>query len=244
MLASYQGGVSINATLGQPYGTIRGNNFVYDSVSGQKIVSSTTGRYLLSETSNEIIGNSNPDWIGGIQNTLKYKDLALTFLIDVRQGGDVFSLDRYYGLATGLPIETAGLNDLGNPLRNTLENGGGIIREGVNEDGKQNAFRASGSNYGAYGYRFSPAAAFVYDASYIKLREATITYSLSNRVIAKLAPFKGIDFSLVGRNLWIIHKNLPDADPEDTISSGNAQGYQGGSYPTVRNIGLNIKLKF
>ncbi len=244
LLASYQGGVSINATLGQPYGTIRGNNFVYDSVSGQKIVSSTTGRYLLSETSNEIIGNSNPDWIGGIQNTLKYKDLALTFLIDVRQGGDVFSLDRYYGLATGLPIETAGLNDLGNPLRNTLENGGGIIREGVNEDGKPNTFRASASNYGAFGYRYSPAAAFVYDASYVKLREVALTYSLPAKTIAKLSPFKGIDFSLIGRNLWIIHKNLPYADPEDTITSGNAQGYQGGSYPTVRSMGFNIKLRF
>ena len=59
-----------------------------------------------------------------------YKGLALSFLIDVRQGGDVFSTDMYYGLATGLYPETAGNNDLGNPLRNTIADGGGIIRPG------------------------------------------------------------------------------------------------------------------
>ncbi|MCW3117408.1 MAG: rane protein [Chitinophagaceae bacterium] len=242
LLASYQGGVSINATLNQPYGTIRGSNFVY--TNGQKTVNATTGRYVLSATSNEVIGNSNPDWIGGIQNTIRYKTLTLNFLIDVRQGGNVFSLDQYYGLATGLYPETAGLNDQGKPIRGVAADGGGIIREGVTPDGKVNTLRVNTTNYGAFGYRYSPAAGFVYDASYIKLRDVTLTYSLPNHLIAKLAPFKGIDFSLIGRNLWIIHKNLPYADPEETMTSGNAQGYQGGAYPSVKNVGFNIKLRF
>ena len=242
LLASFQGGVSINATLGQPYGTIRGSNFVY--TNGQKTVDPVTGRYLISETSNEVIGNANPDWIGGIQNTVRYKNLALSFLIDVRQGGDVWSLDLSYGLATGLYPETAGLNDQGKPLRGVAADGGGIIREGVTPDGKPNTLRVNTTNYGAFGYRYSPNAAFVYDASYVKLRDVTLTYSLPNKTIEKLAPFKGIDLSLIGRNLWIIHKNLPYADPEDTMSSGNVQGYQGGSYPSVRTIGFNIKFRF
>jgi TonB-linked SusC/RagA family outer membrane protein len=241
LLATFQGGVSLNAALGEPYGTIRGSNFVY--TNGEKTVGAN-GRYLFSPTSNEIIGNPNPNWIGGIQNTFKYKDVALSFLIDVRQGGQLFSLDMYYGLATGLYPETAGLNDLGNPLRAELANGGGIIRPGVTADGKANTKRVSAVNFGAYGYRYSPAAPFVYDASYVKLREVNITYSLPKKAIAKLAPFKGIDFSLVGRNLWIIDKKLPYADPEETASSGNFQGYQGGAYPTTRNIGFNIKLRF
>ncbi len=241
LLATFQGGVSINAAVGEPYGTIRGSNFVY--TNGQRTVKAN-GRYLLSSTSNEIIGNANPDWIGGIQNSFKYKNIALSFLVDVRQGGQLFSLDMYYGLATGLYPETAGLNDLGKPLRNDLANGGGIIREGVTADGKPNTNRVSAVNFGAYGYRYSPAAGFVYDASYVKLREVNITYSLPQHMMAKLAPFKGIDFSLVGRNLWIINKKLPYADPEETISSGNLQGYQGGAYPTTRNIGFNIKLRF
>jgi hypothetical protein len=78
-----------------------------------------------SSTSN-VIGNINPDWIGGINNTFRYKDLTLSFLIDVRKGGDLFSLDMYYGSAAGLYPRTAGVNDLGNPVRDAVADGGGV----------------------------------------------------------------------------------------------------------------------
>jgi TonB-linked SusC/RagA family outer membrane protein len=253
VLGSFQGNVTLNATLGQPYGTIRGQNFVYYDPTNpagkstgkpsERIVQAN-GRYQLSTTSNEVIGNPNPDWIGGINNTLKYKNVSLSWLIDVRQGGDVFSLDLFYGLATGLPAETAANNDLGNPLRNTIADGGGIIREGVTADGKPNTKRVEAYTYGAYGYRYTPSAGFVYDASYVKLREAVLTYSVPESIVNKTKVFKGIDLSLIGRNLWIIHKNLPYADPEEIIVSGNLQGYQSGAYPTTRTFAINLKLKF
>ena len=92
---------------------------------------------------------------------------------------------------------------------------------------------------------FSEAArTYVYDASYIKLREVTLSYSLPARMIAKMGALKGLEFSLTGKNLWIIHKNLPYADPEDGLGAGNLQGYQSGSFPSVRSVGLNVKLKF
>jgi hypothetical protein len=144
-LASMQGGVSINATLGQPYGTIRGSDYVY--MNGQRVVDET-GHYKISNTSNVVIGNVNPDWIGGISNTVKYKDISLSFLIDIRQGGQLFSLDQWYGMGTGLYPETAGLNELGNPKRNPLDQGGGVILPGVNEDGKQNTIRGDASEQG------------------------------------------------------------------------------------------------
>jgi hypothetical protein len=229
--------------LGHPYGEIRGTNFIYDSASGQPIVGAN-GRYLKTATSNETIGNINPDWIGGINNTFKYKNIGLSFLIDVRQGGSVFSTDMYYGLATGLYSETAGLNDLGNSNRGLAANNQGFIRPGVTQDGKVNTIRVNNSNYGAYGYSVNPDAAFVYDASYVKLREASISYSFPANLITKLKVVKGIDLSLIGRNLWIIHKNLPYSDPEEGLSSGNIQGYQVGAYPTVRTFALNLKLNF
>jgi hypothetical protein len=199
---------------------------------------------LLTTESNINIGNSNPDWIGGINNSLKYKNLSLSWLIDVRQGGDVFSLDLYYGLATGLYPETAGLNDLGNPSRDLISAGGGIIMPGLKQDGKPNDIRVNNTEYGSYGYVRNPAAAFVYDASYVKLREAILTYALPQSIFRGSKVFKGIDLSLIGRNLWIIHKNLPYADPEENISSGNLQGYQGGAYPTTRTLALNARLRF
>lgn len=242
-LGAMQGGVSVNAALNEPYGTIRGSNYVFNE-QGQKLIGAN-GYYVQSATSNEIIGNVNPDWIGGITNTLKYKDLALSFLIDTRQGGDVFSLDMYYGLATGIFPETAGTNDKGNPVRSPIADGGGVILPGVKQaDGKPNDIRVSAVNYGVYGYRRNPAAAFVYDASYVKLREVSLTYSLPKGVVSKIHPIKGIDFSLIGRNLWIIHKNLPYADPEEGMSSGNVQGYQTGAYPTARTFGFNAKVRF
>ena len=252
-----QSGVSINAVPGQPYGQIRGQNFVYysykdgngNTVKTNDRIVKANGYYQISAGANEVIGNAYPDWIGGISNTFRYKSLSLGFLIDVRQGGDVFSLDQYYGLATGLYPETAGLNDLGNPVRNLVANGGGVVLKGVMADGKPNTTRVDGSvngttYFGLFGYVKNPPATFVYDASYVKLREATITYSVPASVLSKTHYIKGIDVSLFGRNLWIIHKNLPYSDPEDLLSSGNVQGYQSGAYPTTRTIGVNVKLKF
>ena len=239
-IASFQGGVSVNATLGQPYGTIQGATWQY--VNGQKLVKAN-GRYAKSTTTNNVIGNINPDWTGGIYNTFRYKDFSLGFLIDIRSGGSVFSLDRFYGLATGITTETTQTNDLGNPSRNTIATGGGIIMPGVTADGKANILRVE-NVYGTYGYSQNPAAAFVYDASYVKLRELVLSYAIPQSMLSKTKVIKGIEVSVIGRNLWIIHKNLPYSDPEENLSSGNAQGYQSGAYPTTRSIGVNLKFKF
>ena len=241
-LASFQGGVSLNAPLNQPFGQIWGKTFVIDSATGQKVVKSN-GRYATTTSTTNVIGNFNPDWIGGIYNTFKFKSLALGFLIDIRQGGSVFSLDQYYGQATGIYPETAQLNDLGNESRLPISEGGGIILPGVTADGKPNTKRVANS-FGTYGYQYNPQSEFVYDASYVKLRELTLTYSLPQSIFEKTKVFKGIDVSLIGRNLWIIHKNLPYSDPEENLSAGNYQGYQSGAYPTTRTIGFNLNLKF
>jgi hypothetical protein len=77
------------------------------------------------------------------------------------------------------------------------------------------------------------------------LREANITYTIPAKVLSGVKKYiKGIDVSLIGRNLWLIHKNVPYADPEETLSAGNVQGNQSGAYPTSRTIGLNLKVKF
>ena len=249
---SLQGGVSINATLGEAYGTIQGKTWTMINEKneqvpwkeGNKKLIGSNGYYVMTTTTNNVIGNINPDWTGGIYNTFKYKDFSLGFLVDIRQGGDVFSLDLYYGFDSGLYPETAGLNDKGNPSRSSIANGGGVIVPGFMADGSPNTIRVENTSSGLYGYSRNPQQNFVYDASYVKLREVNLSYSLPKSVIGKIAPFKGIDFSLIGRNLWIIHKNLPYADPEENITSGNIQGYQSGAYPTSRTLGFNIKLTF
>ncbi|MBU2996901.1 SusC/RagA family TonB-linked outer membrane protein [Cellulophaga baltica] len=250
-LASLQGGVSINATPGEAYGTIRGSDFIYAD-DGQKVISQTSGAYLRTSTNNDVIGDINAEWTGGLYNTFKYKNFSLGFLIDVQKGGDVFSLDTWYGYATGLYDWSVADNDLGNPLRNPITgtvgnygaNSGGLILKGVDENGNTNEVRADFSNYAnPYGYARAPNKLHVYDAGYVKLREVNLTYNLSSKVLDQ-TPFSNASISFIGRNLWIIHKNVPYADPEAGLSSGNVQGYQSGSYPSIREIGASIKLQF
>lgn len=238
-LGSFQGGVSINAAVGEPYGTIRGSNFVY--TNGRRTVGDN-GRYLISPTSSEIIGNVNPDWIGGINNTLRFKNISLGFLIDMRKGGDLFSLDLYYGMATGIYPETAGLNANGKEIRTPVADGGGLIMEGVKADGSENTTYVSAVNFGSQGYARNPAAGFIYDASFVKLREVNLTWDLPTRWFG--SGIRGLALGLYARNPWIIHKNMPYADPEEGISAGNVQGYQGGAYPSVRTFGVNLNAKF
>lgn len=244
VLGSFQGSITVNASLNEPYGTIHGTDYIY--TNGQKTVDAE-GNYLISPTNNNTIGNINPDWIGGVSNKFTFKGISLSFLVDAKKGGTVFSTDMYYALAGGLYEETAVNNDLGNPVRDPLTNdntSGGIIREGVTEDGKVNTKRANIEDYGAFdSYVSSPDKRFAYDAGYIKLREASIGYSLPKKLFQK-GIVKGIDLSIVGRNLAILHKNLPYADPEDGFSAGNLQGIQIGSYPAFRTIGFNARFRF
>lgn len=242
-LTSYQGGISSNATVGQPFGSLRGSNYIY--LNGQRVVDQETGIYATTD-GNAVIGDPNPKWRGGITNSVSYKNISLTFLVDVRSGGDIFSLDRYYGLSSGLQPETATLNDLGNPSRLTIARGGGIILPGVAANGTPNRVRIENNgSIAPYGYGGNPNAGFVYDASFVKLREVNLSYSLPKGLTTRLGFVKGVDFSVIGRNLWLIYKNLPDADPEEGLSSGNlGQGYQSGSYPTTRTLGANVRFSF
>jgi hypothetical protein len=237
--------------VGEPYGVLFGTDYTY--LNGQRVVDKSNGQYVKTGTSDNVIGDVNPKWNGGLTNTLTYKNWAFSFLIDMQKGGSIFSLDMYYGLATGLYEETAFTNDLGNPVRDPIvgsvsagycATSGGFINEGVNSDGGTNKTRISATNFGALGYRRGlPDIAFVYDASYVKLREVSLTYSLPSSIIGN-SFLRGVSFSAVGSNLWIIFKNLPYADPESGLGAGNLQGFSTGSLPSTRDISFNVKLNF
>lgn len=250
-LGNVQGGISLGAQLGEPFGVIRGSDYVYHA-NGQPIVytasdapsGSWIGKYARTATNDKVIGNINPDWTGGVKNNLRYKNFNLSFLIDIQKGGDVFSLDTYYGYATGLYDFTAGTNHLGNPVRDPLSSGGGLLLPGVNADGSPNTTVGDASDYrNGWGYARTPNAAHVYDASFVKLRELSLGFNLPESFASKLF-VKNLSLSLIGRNLWIIHKNTPYSDPEAGLSAGNIQGNQSGAYPAVKEIGASLKFEF
>jgi outer membrane receptor protein involved in Fe transport len=248
---SLQGGISINAPLNRDYGSIWGTTYVFDD-AGQKVIGDN-GAYLVSTTTDNQLGTYQADWNGGINNKFTYKNLSLSFLIDIKKGGSIFSLDQYYGYGTGIYANSVGTNDLGKPVRNTLADGGGEILQGVMvnpaftpTNGQPqyitNTTRLDRSESSQVLGTDPPTAAFVYDAGFVKLREVVLSYSLPSSILGKT--IKGATFSILGNNLWIIDKSLPYSDPEAGLSSGNTQGYQSGPMPTSRNISFNVKVNF
>ncbi|MGB5263867.1 MAG: SusC/RagA family TonB-linked outer membrane protein, partial [Lutimonas sp.] len=94
-----------------------------------------------------------------------------------------------------------------------------------------------------YGHLANRDEAFVYDASFVKLREASITYRLDRKLLQN-AKISDVAFSLIGRNLWLIHSNVPNIDPDAALGSGNIQGMESGQIPSTRSVGFNVNLKF
>jgi TonB-linked SusC/RagA family outer membrane protein len=249
-IATLQNNIQIVAEVGKPYGVIRGSDYTY--INGQKVISAQ-GTYVDSSNALSDIGNIQPSWYGGINNSFTYKNFTLSFLIDVHQGGQLYSLDMDYGSFSGLYPRTAGLNDLGNPVRLDPADGGGVILKGISQvTGKANTVRdwedlsngfwtyGSGNGQGAEAQK-----QFIYSATYVKLREVAFTYSIPSKSLAGLHSVRGIDLSLSGHNLLIMHKDLPYADPEQGQASGNySMGFQNGAYPTVRTLNFIVKVKF
>lgn len=263
---SPQGGIQIGGQVGEPFGVIRGHAHVRDA-NGDKVLNVRTNsagydyaHYLRTSNSDNVIGDINPDWTGSIRNSFSYKDFDLSFLIDIQQGGDFFSLDTWYGYGTGAYDRSVGLNHLGNDMRLTIPNGGGKLLDGVilpdsavitdgvaNVAGTQNTdvmsrydFYANPEGWTSIG---APHEMHVHDASFVKLRELKLGYTFPSEKLDNL-PFTSASLSFVGRNLWIIHKNAPYTDPEAGVSAGNLQGYQTGAYPAVKTYGVNLKFEF
>jgi hypothetical protein len=258
-LASVQGGITIEARPGEAYGNIYGVANVYDD-AGRRVVYDMPGsyggvRYLRGDK--DVIGNINPDWMAGLNNSFRYKNFTASALLDMRMGGNFFSLDTYYGFGTGIYDITAGTNDLGNSVRDLAADGGGVkvtdvaYWDGatVDADGNPSGFvvgdyYADMHYYGnAFGWARAAKDLHVYDASYLKLREVSLSYSVPSDMIASYG-IQGLDIGLSGRNLAILWKNAPYTDPEAGLSAGNIQGYQSGAWPAVRQIGWNVNIKF
>jgi len=230
-------GPSINAKVGETYGTFVTDGFVYDD-NGNKVVGDD-GYY--ERATNQTFGTYLPDWTGGVTNSFSYKGVSLSALVDFQKGGTLYSVSNRYGNYSGLFAGTVGNNELGNPVRDPISEGGGYLAEGVKEDGTPNDVRLNAVNYWK---QFSTRREYyLYDASFIKLREVKLTYALPSKLFAN-SFINGASFSLVGRNLAILYKNTPNIDPENAYGSGNIQGFENGQHPSTRTMGFSVNVKF
>lgn len=216
------------AQVGQAYGTILGTDYVYDN-NGNKVVDAN-GFYKASELKS--LGSILPEYNMGFRNTVKYKSLSLSFLIDIQQGGKYFSTTHMFGMNSGMLEESA--------LGGNRE--AGVILAGVKEDGTPNDILLDAPTWGST-YYSTVDAQNVFDASYIKLRDVTLGYDIPKSIFGNA--FEGIRVSAFARNLFAWNLANKGIDPENTsYGSGNIQGLEGGSLPSTRTYGFNVNFKF
>ncbi|HLS95249.1 MAG TPA: SusC/RagA family TonB-linked outer membrane protein [Sphingobacterium sp.] len=222
------GNASIQHIVGMSYGQIVGYTYKRDE-QGNRIFDEN-GLPVRSDDLS-VLGNGVYRFTGGFRNDFSYKNFTLGMLLDVKLGAKIFS-------GTNLSLYGTGLH------KNTLEGReGGIVGKGVTESGDINTTSVDAQTYWKYIVDQSFTEEFVYDAGFVKLREISVGYKLPGSMLAK-TPFRGASLSLVGRNLWTIHKSTPNIDPESNINNGNGQGLELNGYPYTRNIGFNLNLKF
>ena len=216
------------AQVGQSYGSILGTDYVYDN-QGNKIVDEN-GFYKASEIKS--LGSILPKYNMGFRNTVRYKTLSLSFLIDIQEGGKYFSTTNMWGMYSGMLEESA--------LGGNRE--AGVILAGVKEDGTPNDILLDAPTWGGTYYN-TVDAQNVFDASYIKLRDITLGFDLPKSLIGNV--FQGVKVSAFARNLFAWNLSNKGIDPENTsYGSGNIQGLEGGSLPSTRTYGVNVNFKF
>jgi TonB-linked SusC/RagA family outer membrane protein len=226
-------GLTIKAQNGQSIG-LYGVKFVRDP-DGNIVIDPATG--LRKTISDQRLGSTSPDWTGGISNTFSYSGFTLGFTVDIRKGGVLFS-------NTVATLRNQGLADV-----TALNRGNVFIDKGVVASGTTYIPNTvpvqSMQDFWQTNFQTGFTEANTFDASYIKLREARLAYSVPAKFLQTHAKFiKGLSLGLEGRNLWLIHSNVPYIDPEvNFFGSGSAgEGVEFNSIPSTRSIGFNVRL--
>ncbi|MGV3709730.1 MAG: SusC/RagA family TonB-linked outer membrane protein [Gemmatimonas sp.] len=222
--------VNVEARKGEAYGALVGAPFLRDSVTGKLI---TDGGLPVADVGHRrVLGNYNPDWVGGWSNDFRYKSLGFSFLLDIRHGGEIFSSGNMFATYSGVLASTI-------PGREVDWDNPGVTVQGIDaETGQANTTKVTAEQY--YQSLYGIHEAFVSDAGFIKLREVRLSYDIPSR-LNNLLRTENVNLSLIGRNLWMKTK-FPNFDPENAYSSGNVQGFDFASTPTTRSIGINVTI--
>ena len=217
--------LKIVAHEGGAYGDIYGYAYQRDD-KGNVIIGEDGVPLRTSDM--ELLGNNQPKWMMGWSNTLSYRNFVLSFMFDMRYGGDVYMGSIRAGASSG-------------NLEMTLDGRDGMVVPGVLVDGSPNTKSITSQAY--WNGVSNNTEAYMYDATNIRLRELNLGYNFPRTMLAK-TPFTAARLSFVARNLFMIYSKTKGFDPEAAYTSGNAQGIEYGSMPTMRSLGFNINLAF
>ena len=233
-LSSGWSGLQIKAAPGQEFG-LYGTGWKRNE-DGEIIINPNTG--LREVSPGQRFGDIYPDWIMGINNTFSYKGFDLNFLVDIRQGGVFYSGTVGILRSSGLAEETVENRGQSFIDKGVLDMGDGAY---VPNDVPVQSMQDFWSHYSA----ISNTEGNVFDASYVKLREVKISYSLPGNMLERTF-IDGLRLGLEARNLWIIKDNVPHVDPELNFfgPAEVGEGVEFNSIPSVRSFGVNMMLTF
>jgi hypothetical protein len=219
------GTATIEAREGSPLGAIVGTSFLRNADgalilrSGVPLADSVTGRH--------VVGQSGPSWIGGLATSVRMGGVELGVQFDTRRGGQLFSASNRAGAYSGALSETAFRPDTG------------LLIAGVDAaTGAVNAIHATTEAY--YHALGAVTERWVYDASFVKLRDAHATFTLPLQFI-NLLRVQSVRASVIGRNL-ALWTSAPNIDPETVLSASTFRGAEMGQLPTVRSVGFQVSL--
>jgi TonB-linked SusC/RagA family outer membrane protein len=224
--------VTITSDVGRPYSIIKGYKPRKDA-NGNTVYNVSGGSATIAQGPLEELGQGVHPWSAGISNEFKYKALSFSFLIDGKFGGSLYSGTDLYGTRMGLTKLTLEGRENGLPI------------SGVDTNGNPVNMVIAPENLRTYydGLR-NISSTFVYDASFVKLRQVIFGYQLPIEKIRGLSKLQGASVSFVARNLFILYKKTPNVDPESVFSAGNAQGVEQFGVPKTRSFGLSLNVKF
>ena len=217
-------GMSVEAREGEALGALVGLGYLRDA-SGQLLL--RNGAPLPDSIAGvRVLGSSGPSWLGGLSTGIRVLGIDLSVLFDARRGGQLFSTSNRAGAYAGVLAETAFRPDTG------------LLIAGVDvATGAANAVHVSTEGY--YHALGAIAERWVYDASFVKLREARASFALPLHAIGLHA--QTLRVAVIGRNL-ALWADAPNIDPEFVLGTGPLRGMELGQLPTARAVGVQLSL--
>ncbi|MDR3219408.1 MAG: SusC/RagA family TonB-linked outer membrane protein [Dysgonamonadaceae bacterium] len=236
---------------------LTGYRFLYETdaegneiENGRYQVDPTTGLYKVSASQNEVVGNREPHFIGGLNNTFRFKDLTLSFLLDFRKGGVVYNGTEHYMVSTGLSqlttfndrqsVTVSGVNSqTGEEYTQTYNADESYTIAGVVYSGRS-MIQKYWSNYNSNSFNH------ITSVNWLKLRSLQIGYDFTS-LLKKQNVIKGLSVTATGANLltWTNYKGM---DPEVSMAGGTGGSGSTGidycSVPATSSFSFGVNITF
>lgn len=239
-------GVNVVAEVGKPFGQVKGTQFAWiKDEQGNRLIDPNTGLPLRTTGRVETdLGNAQPDWIGGFANTFNYKGISLYALVDIRQGGIVFSQSNREQIIYGTSNRTLEGRDgtyVASGVVAAKDGSGNWVSSGVTNTKQVRA--EDYWNVVASDKEVMVSEEMVNDMSYVAMREISLSYRLPQSIIP-VKGVKSVKLGIYGRNLFYFQRKTDGFSPEASAFNINNSGIgiESTSLPMMRNFGINLNI--